>query len=266
MEPEKWRLEGDRLVESALLPMSASSFAKHYIHYDFCHHLFHYPSYSSIVHIPIKHISSHRLAMAKELSSAEEAPAKRPNSFYDKWKSRILLGLSVTGISALVISVLGGLWWAQQTNVDALQKQINSLQEIQKSGKLTFQQSLELQKDIAGLEKDRITLSNNVYGTLVQAAGGAALLIGLYFTWQNQKVAEKTAANNFKSTQETLRLSQEGQITERFTRTIDQLGSEKIEVRLGGIYALERIAKDSPKDHWTIMEVLTSFVQEKSPL
>ncbi len=33
---------------------------------------------------------------------------------------------------------------------------------------------------------------------------------------------------------------------------------------MGAIYALERIAKDSPKDHWTIMEVLTSLVREKS--
>lgn len=58
----------------------------------------------------------------------------------------------------------------------------------------------------------------------------------------------------------------EKQITERYSKSIEQLGNDKIEVRLGGIYALERIARDSPKDHWTIMEVLTSFVQEKSPL
>ncbi len=38
-----------------------------------------------------------------------------------------------------------------------------------------------------------------------------------------------------------------------------------LEVRLGGIYALERIARDSPKDHWTIMEVLTAYVRENSP-
>jgi hypothetical protein len=31
---------------------------------------------------------------------------------------------------------------------------------------------------------------------------------------------------------------------------------------LGGIYALERIARDSEKDHWTIIEVLTAYVRE----
>ena len=53
-------------------------------------------------------------------------------------------------------------------------------------------------------------------------------------------------------------------ITERFSKAIEQLGSDKLEVRLGGIYALERISKDSSKDYWTVMEVLTAFVRERS--
>jgi hypothetical protein len=56
----------------------------------------------------------------------------------------------------------------------------------------------------------------------------------------------------------TVEVTQEQQITERFTRAIDQLGNDKLSVKLGGIYALERIAKDSPKDHWQVMEVLTA--------
>lgn len=71
---------------------------------------------------------------------------------------------------------------------------------------------------------------------------------------------------NIKQARENTKQAQERLITERFTKAIEQLGNDKLEVRLGGIYALERIAKDSDKDHWTIMEVLTSFVQEKSPL
>ncbi|MFM6323934.1 MAG: pentapeptide repeat-containing protein, partial [Microcystis panniformis] len=38
------------------------------------------------------------------------------------------------------------------------------------------------------------------------------------------------------------------------------------EVVIGGIYSLERIAKDSPKDQWTIMEVLTSYIRKNSPI
>jgi uncharacterized protein YjbI with pentapeptide repeats len=52
-------------------------------------------------------------------------------------------------------------------------------------------------------------------------------------------------------------------ITERFTRSIEQLGNKEETIRIGGIYALERIANDSPRDSWTIMEVLSSFIRGK---
>lgn len=60
-------------------------------------------------------------------------------------------------------------------------------------------------------------------------------------------------------------LNQSGQITERFTRAVDQLGNDKLNVRLGGIYALERIAHDSRDDHPQVMEVLTAYVREHAP-
>jgi hypothetical protein len=95
--------------------------------------------------------------------------------------------------------------------------------------------------------KDRIDLESKSRQTLAQILGGAALLVGLYFTSQ------------------TLRTTQEGQITDRFTKAIDQLGRDNLAVRLGGIYALERIARDSESDHWAVMEVLTAFVREQAP-
>ncbi len=59
-------------------------------------------------------------------------------------------------------------------------------------------------------------------------------------------------------------LSREGQVTDRYTKAIEQLGSDKLDVRIGGIYALERIARDSARDHPTVMEVLSAFVREHS--
>jgi hypothetical protein len=53
-------------------------------------------------------------------------------------------------------------------------------------------------------------------------------------------------------------------ITENFSKAIEQLGSDKIEVRLGGIYSLERISKESLDDYWMAMENLTAFVRERS--
>jgi hypothetical protein len=88
---------------------------------------------------------------------------------------------------------------------------------------------------------------NDVRTTLLQGLGGVVLLMGAYFTYRQ------------------LRTAREGQITERYTRVIDQLGHAQLDVRLGGIYALERIARDSSADHATIGEVLTAFVRSHAP-
>jgi hypothetical protein len=59
-------------------------------------------------------------------------------------------------------------------------------------------------------------------------------------------------------------LSREGQVTDRYTKAIEQIGAVQLDVRIGGIYALERVAHDSARDHPTVMEVLAAFVREHS--
>ncbi len=98
--------------------------------------------------------------------------------------------------------------------------------------------------------KDRFDAENSTRVLIVQSAGGLVLAGTLYFTWR--RIAQ---------TEQALAITQEGQITERFTRAVEQLGSESLAIRLGGIYALERIARDSVRDHWPIMEILTAFVR-----
>ncbi len=72
------------------------------------------------------------------------------------------------------------------------------------------------------------------------------------------------AAGALVFTARNFNLSREGQVTDRYTKAIEQLGSDKLDVRIGGIYALERVARDSAKDHPTVMEVLTAFIREHS--
>ncbi len=62
----------------------------------------------------------------------------------------------------------------------------------------------------------------------------------------------------------TLDATRGGQITDLYSRAIDQLGSEQLHVRIGGIYAMERVAQDSEEDHPIVMEVLTAFIREYS--
>src|ERR1039458_6979175 len=71
-------------------------------------------------------------------------------------------------------------------------------------------------------------LQNEMRKTVLQVIGGAFGLIALYLTYRRVIVAEQ------------------GHITDRFTKAIEQLGATtaknepNVEVRLGAIYALER--------------------------
>jgi hypothetical protein len=94
---------------------------------------------------------------------------------------------------------------------------------------------------------DRARAVNDIRTTLLQGLGGAALLVGAYFTWRQVQVAR------------------EGQLTERFTTAVGQLSNRSVDVRLGGIYALERIAIDSERDRQTTYEVLCAYVRQHAP-
>ena len=82
--------------------------------------------------------------------------------------------------------------------------------------------------------------------TTAQVLGGLFFLITIYVTYQNWQVA------------------QEKQVTDLFTKAIDQLGNDRPEIRLGGIYALKRIAWESEKDYCSIMEILTAYVRQNA--
>ena len=91
-----------------------------------------------------------------------------------------------------------------------------------------------------------LKLENELRNNYAQTLGGLVILLGVYFTWRN------------------LQLAEDGKITDRYSSAIAQLGNRNMTVRIGGIYALERIARDSQKDHWTVMEALCAFIRYES--
>ncbi|WP_371785538.1 pentapeptide repeat-containing protein [Streptosporangium subroseum] len=119
--------------------------------------------------------------------------------------------------------------------------------------------------------KDLTTAVDAIRGRVLAVATGLVALVAVYYTARNAATARRTlelSEQNYRSTVEmsdrTYRLSEQGHVTDRYTKAIEQLGSEKLDIRLGGIYALERIAHDSARDHPTIIEVLAAFVREHS--
>ncbi|OUC13132.1 MAG: hypothetical protein B0A82_18845 [Alkalinema sp. CACIAM 70d] len=114
-----------------------------------------------------------------------------------------------------------------------------------------------VQLQITGDDKDkkRFDASLSIANGLVGGIGTVATIVGGIMLILNFRVAIKNT-----------KIAEDRLVAERFTKAVEQVSSEKIEVRLGGIYSLERISEDSPKDYWTVMEVLTAFVRKNSPI
>lgn len=139
-----------------------------------------------------------------------------------------------------------------------------------------------------------------ICGVLV--ASGVMAMIGLWAAlWDiiDPTATEKAAGDNVRGiafalaaifglpflvwrsvvAQQQANISEQGQITDRISKAVEQLGAMRIkkesdgtemflpnlEVRIGGIYALERIAQDSLRDHVQIMEILCAYVRENAP-
>lgn len=67
------------------------------------------------------------------------------------------------------------------------------------------------------------------------------------------------------TTRERREENRERLLIERFMRAVDQLGHAALDVRLGGIYSLERLAQESPEHHPQIVEILAAYVREHAP-
>ncbi|MFG2290636.1 hypothetical protein ACGFOU_31720 [Streptomyces sp. NPDC048595] len=61
---------------------------------------------------------------------------------------------------------------------------------------------------------------------------------------------------------EQLRIAERGQVTGRFNAAIGNLAALASDIRLGGLYGLERLMRDSPNDQPTVVTLLTAYVRE----
>jgi hypothetical protein len=85
------------------------------------------------------------------------------------------------------------------------------------------------------LEDERLKLQNDVRVGLLQGVAGVAVIAAVVVTWQQLETDRRQLRQQ-------LEVAGATQAGDRFARALDQLGSEQLDVRLGGIYGLERIA------------------------
>lgn len=94
-------------------------------------------------------------------------------------------------------------------------------------------------------------------GRLLQVCAGLLALGAFFYTARNYRLAQQQN----ELSRRTLELSLQGQITDRYTKAIDQIGAGKLEIRIGAIYALGQIARDSPANRYAALDVISAFVR-----
>ncbi|MEO1775484.1 MAG: pentapeptide repeat-containing protein [Pseudomonadota bacterium] len=184
-----------------------------------------------------------------------------PDALWQRW-------LAVEGFASrhyfrllvvLAIAVVVGVFWY-------------GLPDLLFSGLVRTLEDINTTSDAA--DRRSLTYSMGVMVTALAALVAAPLVVIRTY------VAERQAQT-----------AEQGHITDRFTKAVEQLGAEKtikrtetvtdektgesrervieetvpnLEVRLGAIYALERIAEDSERDHIPIMETLCAYIRENA--
>jgi hypothetical protein len=111
-------------------------------------------------------------------------------------------------------------------------------------------------RDLFDAENESRKIVLQVVASLLVALG----LLGTVFQF----------ASTQQSTDETLRLTEQGQVTGRFTRAIEALGAtddngrKQLEVRLGAIYSLDRLYEDTRTVRDEVIDILAAYIRRHS--
>ena len=101
---------------------------------------------------------------------------------------------------------------------------------------------------------DQANASLDAVRTGLAAGAGAGAAVGLMLAFRRQHHQEiATVLTDLDAT--------ERRITELYTKAVEQLGSDKAPVRLGGLYALERLAQGNPAQRATIVNVICAYLR-----
>ena len=151
--------------------------------------------------------------------------------FLKSWVSRLLAGIGV-GVVVLIFLALSvaAIWWLPGIFV-------NSVSGGNSAPSLT--------------PNERVTAVTNARQGVLFIVGGAIAVFTLLITLAKHNLDRRGQE-----------LDRDENRTTRYTEAIKQLGdSQSFAIRLGGIYALERIAQDSTRDRQSILNVLWAYLR-----
>jgi len=108
--------------------------------------------------------------------------------------------------------------------------------------------------DRAGLRIEAIKYG---LGFFAAAGAAAALLLGV----RRQRLSERSHELELRKQKHTETDAAERRVNELYTKAVEQLGSADAAVRLGGLYALERVAQHNPEQRQTVVNVICAYLR-----
>ncbi len=145
----------------------------------------------------------------------------------------------MVGIVLLAIVAAAALWLVPVFQVEPARERLAAGTDLAPADRLA-------------LENQLFEAENGARATLALILAATGVLLGSAIIWRR------------------FEMSRELKTHERFARAVEQLASERgdgsarVEARLGGVYALERLATESAHEYWPVMEVLTAYVRENA--
>jgi uncharacterized protein YjbI with pentapeptide repeats len=149
--------------------------------------------------------------------------------------------LAVLMLAGMLLAV----WWVPRLYAASLPERA-----VNADGVLALVSRLEAEQDARAL--------------MLQVVGGMVVLITLYRGWREFHQDQQQRSDDMRYRTEELALTRQNIVAERFSRAINQLGSDKMDIRIGGILSLDMLAKANADYHWPIMDVLASYIQENT--
>ncbi|OQO94666.1 hypothetical protein B1813_00735 [Saccharomonospora piscinae] len=110
-----------------------------------------------------------------------------------------------------------------------------------------------------GTESDKVRLEAiRLAGTIVLGTGGGA---ALFVALRRQRTTELDLVHKLAEARTTQHDAEQRRVTELYTAAVEQLGHDRAAVRLGALYALQRLGQDHPEQRRPIVNVWCAYLR-----
>jgi hypothetical protein len=105
---------------------------------------------------------------------------------------------------------------------------------------------------------ERAASLNEIRAMVFQGIGAFVVLLGAYTAWRQLQ-------QNARAADEQAELQRQTRLTDRYGQAVEHLAHDNQAIRIGAIYALNRIAHESEAERAGVITMLSSYIRTRAP-